>query len=105
MEEVINSETMKPGRGTASPERIKEAAIRHEGTVYTGRRHADVFKANAVIQNGIIISSIAAGEQGFVTEENRFVDRMEARRIAETAGQMIASHCPRRERLFSEDLY
>jgi hypothetical protein len=49
---------------------IKEAAIRLEGKVFTGWRHVDILHANADSRDGIIVSSIAAGEHGFVTNED-----------------------------------
>lgn len=43
-------------------------------------------------------------KQGFVTSEGRFVERKEAAKIAETAGQIIKKHGPKDE-LFSEDCW
>jgi len=83
---------------------IKEAAIKFHGKVFTGRRHNDILQANAVCKNGIIVSSIAAGEQGFVTDEGEFLNREEAAEHALTCGQ-IAELKFSKTLLFSEDLY
>lgn len=83
---------------------IKEAAIRFHGKIFTGRRHNDILQANAVCKNGIVISSIAAGEQGFVTDEGEFLSREQAAEHALKCGQ-IAELKFNRTLLFSEDLY
>lgn len=42
--------------------------------------------------------------QGFVTSTGRFVDRIEARRIAHDAGQLLPT-ASKGDRLFTEDLW
>jgi len=72
-------------------ERIEQAAIRWEGKVYTAprpARHGDVFKANCEVVNGIVRGKILGGEQGFVTDAGRFVNRKEAYQIATSQGQV-----------------
>jgi hypothetical protein len=83
---------------------ITEAAIRLDGRVFTGRRHADIFHANAVSRNGVIVSSIAGGEQGFVTDKGLFLDRKLAAKHALECGQIKALRYSKTE-LFSEDLW
>lgn len=91
-------------------ERIAQAAIRHAGTIYTlprPARHADLFKANCTVENGIIKSSIAAGEQGFVTDSGRFVDRKEAWGLAQATEQLLEGAAFRRlgPTLYTEDMW
>ena len=87
---------------------ITQAAIQTEdGKVYTAprpARHSDLFKTHARIVEGILISPLAAGEQGFVTNSGRFVDREEALTIAAAAKQIIKKHGTL-SRLFTEDLW
>jgi len=44
-------------------------------TILTGRRHVDILGANAVLREGITVSSIAGGEQGFLTGDGSFLNR------------------------------
>lgn len=61
-------------------------------------RHHDVIRAMV----GAGVPTPIVGEQGFVTNEGRFVGRAEARRIAVAAGQGTPAHD---RHLFSEDLW
>jgi hypothetical protein len=45
------------------------------------------------------------GEQGFLTSTGRFVDRIEARKIALACGQIEEGKSHHKEKLFSEDLW
>jgi hypothetical protein len=83
-------------------ERIKEAAILHEGKVYTGRRHCNII--HAIVQQTGCKRVPATSPQGFVTEEGRFVDREEGAKIALACGQIKKLKYNSRD-LFSEDLY
>jgi hypothetical protein len=80
-------------------ERIAQAAILHDGIVYTGRRHCLIIQ-DIVQKTGI---KRVIGKQGFTTDTGRFVDREEAGRIAIAAGQIkeLRYH---REQLFSEEI-
>ena len=79
----------------AQPERIKEAAIRDRVTniVYTGENHAAIanrpymprYRFKQVLRS-LLFGKF--GEQGFVTEGGRFVDRAEAAQIALACGQI-----------------
>lgn len=77
------------------------------GLVIEGHRHADIIRT-VVNLLGLRTCSNGAdcageSEQGFVTNRNRFVDRVEAMQIARAAGQLIAeTSFPE---LYSEDLY
>jgi hypothetical protein len=69
------------------------------GMVFCGRRHHNCF----VILNKAMPEWKEAENvvQGFITSEDRFVDREEAARVAHSAQQIKNAM----ERLFSEDLY
>ena len=90
--------------------RIVAAAINQNGLVFhmpAPARHRDVIREMA--RCGIPIPIV--GEQGFVTDEGKFVNRTDAHMIAEAAGQLI----PRKDsgvpfvaqhsHLFSEDVW
>lgn len=79
--------------------RIKEAAIIHDGKVWTGRRHHNVI-ARIVEECGQQAAPVM-GEQGFVTECGKFLGREEAAKVAFEAGQTPLLQ----KILFSEDLY
>lgn len=64
------------------------------------RRHHDViaYMANQGVETPIV------GEQGFITNNGRFVGRKEALAIATAAGQIITKH-GNPDELFSEDVW
>jgi hypothetical protein len=67
---------------------IKSAAIRIKGTdkIYTGSEHYNIL--NKRDENcKLIITDIDNIEYGFVTDDNKFVDREEAGKIAYECGQ------------------
>ena len=68
--------------------RIKEAAIMHDGQIWTGRRHHNVIK-KIVDQLGREVAPIL-GEQGFVTECGKFLSREDAAKVAFKAGLIPA---------------
>ena len=61
-------------------EKIVKAAVKHKGKVYTGMRHAHIMAK--------INEHINQDQQGFITNEGRFVDRAEAADLAFKAGQI-----------------
>lgn len=81
-------------------EKIKLAAIRRksDGMVFTGRNHSEVILSR--VFNGISELKLKENTQGFVTFENRFVDRKEGGKIAFEAGQIKKPT----DFLFSEDI-
>lgn len=91
-------------------ERIAAAAIKHaDGRVFSvpppGRHHTVI--AHMRHQHGIRYADPVYESrhvQGFVTDIGRFVDRYEARKIAEAAGQLLPRECGKAE-LFSEDVW
>jgi hypothetical protein len=90
-------------------ERIAAAAIRHpDGEVFSvpppGRHNHVIF---LMIESGrypVDANGERRMSQGFVTNTGRFVDRVEARGIAEEAGQLI-DRAQTSSRLFSEDMW
>lgn len=79
----------------------------NKGVVVEGHRHADIIKTviNLLGKRTCQFGENAAGEseQGFITNKNRFVDRIEAMTIARAANQIISdTSFPK---LYSEDLY
>jgi len=86
---------------------IKEAAIKRisDGKVWTGRRHGNVIR---LIVEEIGIGSVGFDKfiQGFVTDDDRFVDRHEAYIIAVECDQLLNNDDPwAPPTLMSEDLY
>ena len=84
-------------------ETIDRVAIRHKGDVYDvprpGRHHNVIAEMNKL---GFGASDM--NDQGFVTSHYRFVDRREAMKIAEAAGQIREKTGPA-DMLFSEDMW
>lgn len=78
-----------------------------EGIVVCGHRHADII---TTVFNLTGLRTCTNGEdctgesvQGFVTDSNRFVNRVTAKVIAEKAGQII--NPTKFNELYSEDIY
>ena len=86
---VLNDKIYK-----AQPRNIKE------GFVITGRRHSDCY--NTLICLNYDINKNFEDIQGFLTSNNRFVDRKEAYNIALECGQIEERE---NKLLISEDLY
>lgn len=87
-------------------ETIDRAAIRHDGVIYSvsrpGRHHNVI--ALMAKRPGHCPSHCSPSKQGFTTSTGRFVGREDAMRIAQSAGQLIATpHIS--GKLFSEDLF
>lgn len=78
---------------------IKEAAILQEGKVYTGRRHNEIIHE---LVNRFGYAPPIKGAQGFVTEDGRFLDRVEAGKEAIRCGQIDKLRRP--PKLYSEEL-
>jgi len=79
---------------------IKESAIKQDGKVFTGKRHHNIIKD--MVRLGI--KTPINGEQGFVTDDGKFVSRKEAAKIALESGQIKKLKFNQKS-LFSEDLY
>lgn len=82
---------------------IKAAAARHNGVVYwvprPGRHDAVLQKIVADLN----LSSLCCDEQGFITEDGKFVNRIEAADIAIKCEQIEKLNWP--PNLYSEDLW
>ena len=78
-----------------------------KGVVVEGHRHADIIRTmvNLLGKRTCQFGEDCAGEseQGFVTNKNRFVDRVEGMRIARAANQVISDTTF--PQLYSEDIY
>ncbi len=81
-------------------EKIRSAAIIHDGLTFEGRRHGEIMR-DIVDSTG---ATKVIGQQGFVTNLGRFVDRKEAATIAISSGQIEELRFSKTE-LFSEDLW
>lgn len=83
-------------------EKIIESALKYpDQTIYTGKRHSDCFqKAIESSQHSIQENPT----QGFITNQGRFVDRKEARKIAIESHQCSIKTIKPNE-LLSEDLW
>jgi len=77
------------------------------GIVVEGHRHADIIRTvlNLTGKRSVSNAPDGVGEtvQGFVTNDNEFVNRVEAMKIARAAGQLIAE--TNFNKLYSEDIY
>ena len=79
------------------------------GFVICGRRHFNCIAIFAKMvgfpydENGLKL--MRTEEQGFITNTNRWVDRLEALEIAKAANQVITGEGNSNIGLFSEDLY
>lgn len=80
-----------------------------EGFVICGRRHHNCISIFAKIHgfpyNERAKEIMKTEVQGFITNTNRFVDRLEALKIARESGQIITGEGNSKLGLFSEDLY
>lgn len=77
-------------------ERVKCAALRSKnGDIFIGKYHGEIFKQKPK-------GELRDAEQGFLTNKNRFVDRVEGLEIALKVGQIIKKHNPQ-DQLLSED--
>lgn len=71
------------------------------GFVIAGRRHHNCFNTLAITTNRNNKYLKFEKEQGFITNKDRFVDRIKAAEIAYKAGQIDQP----KNKLFSEDIY
>jgi|GEM_PF-2543350 hypothetical protein len=75
------------------------------GVVYCGYRHHNIFAMGSVSEDIRNWNTEYEREQGFLTSQNRFVDRQEAFKIADNAGQLTDRKTQNNHTLYSEDLY
>lgn len=76
--------------------KIVASALKHNNKLYIGKNHAECFIQEP---KGVL----RGAEQGFITENNIFVGRKKALKIARHYNQIKHKHFPQNE-LFSEDL-
>ena len=76
-----------------------------QGFVVAGRRHHNCFTTLAMLQGIKRERSNKDEVQGFITSEDRFVDRKEGMQIAVIAFQVIERVGTSKTDLYSEDLY
>jgi hypothetical protein len=73
------------------------------GVVICGYRHCNCMEFASFM---FTRKEMAGCVQGFLTNNNRFVDRIEARKIAESCGQILGSeHTSKGNELYSEDVW
>ena len=70
--------------------------------IFTGKRHSDIFEK--MFKMGIKYNKTTA-VQGFITDDNKFVDRIEAKKIAVENNQLIVPIEDTYFQLFSEDIW
>ena len=71
------------------------------GYVIAGRRHSNCYQVLEML--GVNIGSCSRSNEGFLTSDNRFLNRKEAALLAKERGQIIHPYSP--EELISENLY
>ena len=71
------------------------------GVVLCGHRHAGIIAQHVTLM-GKRAAEMGEYEQGFITSENRFIDRKEGMKIASDGGQVLSYNSGQ---LYSEDLY
>ena len=75
-----------------------------KGIVFCGWRHPNcMYQMVAITGKRSVESEVGENIQGFLTSQNRFVDRKEGLEIALKANQVINIHYG--SQLYSEDLY
>jgi len=86
---------------------IKASAVKRksDGKIWTGKRHGDCFR-QIVSELGIATVTRKEFIQGFVTNEDEFVDRKKAYKIAVDSNQLLQPDDPwASPTLMSEDLW
>ena len=81
---------------------IVKSAVKHEGQVFTGRRHSDCIKT-ACDATGLPIGPQSI--QGFVTDKGIFMNRRQAYEHALVCGQLKSKGTALSYIMYSEDLW
>ena len=84
--------------------KIVKSAIKYKNEIFSGYNHAECFNELFNKYDREVINSKNI-EQGFITSENEFVDRIQATIIAETSGQLAINLKAGIAPLISEDMY
>ena len=83
--------------------KIKSAAIIYKDIVYSGRSHCEI--GHKMLSDNVCPRPFPGGvAQGFITDEDKFVSREEAFKIAMEAKQIVVDKTYHSKELFSEDL-
>lgn len=98
MIELRNEKYIDP-EGTR-PTKLVAAAILQDGRIWTGARHGNLIPQ--VIEDGG--TRVTQDQQGFLTDDNRFVRRAAGMAIAIRYGQVVQGKTISRD-LTSEDLW
>lgn len=77
-----------------------KTVVNDETIIISGYRHGDCFN---IVQKLCPIKYISQMDQGFIISSGRFVDRIEAKKIAKHANQLIRDSIF--SKLISEDIY
>ena len=81
---------------------IQITTIENDTIVMTGVRHADIWEDIHRMRANI---KMRRKTEGFLTNKNRFVNRVEAKKIAVAANQLIVPEEETFTELYSEDIY
>lgn len=81
---------------------IQITTIENDTFVMTGVRHADIWEDIHRMRAHI---KMRRKTEGFLTNTNRFVNRVEAKKIAVAANQLIVPEKETFTELYSEDIY
>jgi len=96
-------DTIRQASSLEPPERVVGAAIRYQGEVHEGATHPTIVD-DLERRLGSEVGYIPEEDQGFVTSKGRYVNRQEAAKIAEDAGQYTRPKEYRNADLDSKDL-
>ena len=77
--------------------KITHSALRKNKMIYIGKRHSDIFLQAPM-------GELRNAEQGFLTENHKFVNRKVGLKIAKHYNQII-NKTPPKDVLFSEDMW
>lgn len=97
----------QPPKAPLLPPRIAAVAVRYRDKVWTlppPNRHHNVIRRIAD-ETGDKLIDCSGKNQGFVDEEGRYLDRVEALAVALANGQVLDANDIRAGQLFSEDLW
>lgn len=89
---------------------ITDVAIRQDENIYSLPRparhhHVIWYMGMPLDEGGLGLPIPIEGEQGFLTNTGEFVDRKQAKIIAQQCGQILPGREERSDELFSEDVW
>lgn len=96
-------------RGSRGDSVVCAAIKMPDGYIIRGHRHSDAHRVASGVPRYSAMNNKALIQEGFMTGDNRFVDRKEAYKIFVAAGEISVDEAmhpmAKRDELFSEDLY